>query len=150
MKKYMIMIAFLTLIGAHGGACAFKRDCQDTKSKNYTYSLAILSAQEAPTVCRVTLTSAEKDFIRSALAQYPATTKVTRDFYLKNIKAQYNENKLKKGETKTKIAALRRVTRDFGGSEKTGREGRRVHTVGDIRKMLDGQMRDIGSEQSAF
>lgn len=150
MKKYIIAIALLTLIGATGSVHAFKRDCQDTKSKNYTYSVSVLSAQDYPAMCRITLTNSEKDFIRSALAKYPATTKVTRDFYLKNIKAQYNESKLRQGESKDKIMALRRVTRDFGGSEKTGRQGRRVHTVGDIRNMLDGKIRDIGSEQSAF
>lgn len=149
MKKYVVLTTLLVVVGAYG----FKRECKSgpysSRKKTYTYSMDILSAQEMPVMCFVTLTDAEKDFIRRELARFSASTPVTRKFYVQNIKNEYNSSKpmKAKGETKNKIIALRRVTRDFGGSKK---QGRKTHTVGDIVKMLDGKLQDIGTEQGAF
>lgn len=150
MKKYVVLATLLVVVGANG----FKRECKSgpfasTRKKTYTYSMDILSAQEMPVMCFVTLTDAEKDFIRRELAGFSAATKVTRKFYVDNIKNKYDSSKpvKAKGETKNKISALRRVTRDFGGSKK---QGRATQTVGDILKMLDGKLKDIGTEEGAF
>jgi hypothetical protein len=140
MKKYVVLATLLTVVAAHG----FKRECKSgpyaSNKKKYTYSVDILSAQEMPVICFVTLTDPEKAFIRQALAGFTPATKVTREFYLENIKKQY------KSKRKFHVA-LRRVARDFGGSEK---QGRKIHTVGDILKMLDGNLKDIGTKQIAF
>jgi hypothetical protein len=149
MKKYVVLATLLVVVAAHG----FKRECTSgsfaSRKKTYTYSIDILSAQDMPVMCFVTLIDPEKDFIRRELAAFSAVTPVTRKFYKNNIKNKYDSSKpmKAKGETKNKIIALRRVTRDFGGSKKRGRA---TQTVGDILKMLDGKLKDIGTEQSAF
>jgi len=149
MKKYVVLATLLVVVAAHG----FKRECKSgpytSRKKTYTYSMDILSAQEMPTMCFVTLTDPEKAFIRRELAGFSAGTKVNRKFYVDTIKHNYDSSKpaKDKGQTKNKIIALRRVTRDFGGSKK---QGRKTHTVGDILKMLDGNLKDIGTEQGAF
>lgn len=136
MKKLMVMAALLLSLNAYG----FKRDCQETAHGNYTYSLTVVSAQDGATMCRVTLSTSEKDFIRKALAKFADKTVISRAFYVDNIKNQYSADNNSNN-------AIRRVVRDFGGSKKDSSISR---TVGDIRSMLDGKLKDIGTEQEAF
>jgi len=136
MNKYMLILALLVVPAAYG----FKRDCQGLGGNNYTYSMNILSAQDGAAMCRVTLTSSEKDFIRQALASFSDSTKITRKFYLDTVKDKYGSNS-------NQDTATRRVARDFGGSKKDSNISR---TVGDIRAMLNGKLKDIGTEQGAF
>lgn len=141
MKKLMILTALVVSVNAYG----FKRDCQDKGNGKgaYTYSVTIVSAQEGATMCRVTLTTGEIAFIRNALAKFADTTKVSRAFYVNNIKNQYSaDNNMNN--------AIRRVVRDFGGAQQRGVVNRVEHTVGDIRSMLDGKLKDVGTEQEAF
>lgn len=152
MNKYLKIALVVALVGGDGWMLAFKRNCESgeyTKApKDYAYVLVVTSAQAMPTNCYVTLTTEEKNFIRSELAKFSAATKVTRQFYVDNIKNAYNASKpvKAKGQTKNKIIALRRVVRDFGGSK----QGRAEHKVGDILKMLDGKLKEIGEVQASF
>ena len=140
MKKFILMTALLTAVGCYG----FKRDCEGLGGKNYTYSITLVDSEGA-TACHVWLASSEKDFIRETLKAYQANTKVTRKFYVDNVKNKFNPNKLKKGQRSDQINALLRVTRDFGGTK-----GSRVRTIGDIRKMLDGKLKDLDTVQQNF
>ncbi len=140
MKKNLVILA-VALIGGNGWSIlGYSRDCMGAV-KNYTYSFTVVTAQEGATTCAVTLTSAEKDFINQVLSIYSDNTNVDRRFYVNNIKSKY-------GSDTTREVALRRVVRDFGGSSKRAGEMRPIRTVGDIRKMLAGQLKDIGTEQA--
>lgn len=136
MKKYLVLVAVLVASSAFG----YKRNCMSSSDTSYTYALTILDAPTSAVMCRVYLTSTEKEFIKQVLSKEESTKEVTRSFYIDAIKNKYS------GDT-DREKALRRVVRDFGGSSKVMGETRKTHTIGDIRAMLAGNLKNIATEQ---